>query len=115
VDVHVIEGSTAFGWVPEGASQAEVKAILEALFPRLLWSDFNEIFGGLGQLMGKKENELQIKQVLEQAPFNTAVSANMTAWMERRKLKSRNKKRQTSSPDTKKQKKPTTEGLADLD
>jgi hypothetical protein len=81
-DTHVEQGSKLFQWVPEWATVKEAQTILEAIIPKIMWEDFNEVYGSLAQLFRKKEHHTKILQVLERHQ-NASVRAALTLWMKR--------------------------------
>ena len=66
-DAHVISWAIGYEWVWKGASAHDVRAVLEAIIPKLCWDDFNETYGALGQLFSSKNLEGPICCVIERS------------------------------------------------
>ena len=72
VDVHVKRFSQGMGYVPSDTNDQEViQAILEGIFPSLFWEDFNEVYGCLGQVFGKKSTHSIVRRVACRTKFSS--------------------------------------------
>ena len=70
VDTHVINAAEKMGWIVPTTNSEQVRAQLESWVPKLLWYDFNEVFGSLGQMSVKTELRSRLRSYLSRDKYS---------------------------------------------
>lgn len=80
--MHVVTAAKAFGWVGVDFTVDDTRAILEEVIPRFYWMHFNEVYGAVGQILGRPKNRKRVLLVLEQQSKKITIRKGIMKWMQ---------------------------------